>query len=153
MKATMTNHKKEQYSNACLLGTVLLGCYISLYLLWRIARNRVFHMEIPVIHYIFPILVGVLVGSVLVLLTRFVRKKVEAWKPGQIVWLELVLYSVWVIVCCIWMQAGYYDGRIADYGILGLVLGLLMVLTDVTDQIKGDVFQWLIGASVLFMDI
>lgn len=152
MKAAITNRKKEQDSNACLLGTVLLGCYVSLYLLCRIARSRVFHMEIPVLHYIFPILVGALVGSVLVLITRFVRKKVEARKPGQIVWLELVSYSIWVIVCCIWMQMGYYDGRIADYGILGLVLGSLMVLTDLADQIKSDVIQWLIGASVLFIN-
>lgn len=152
MKAAITNRKKEQDSNVCLLGTVLLGCYVSLYLLCRIARNRVFHMEIPVIYYIFPILVGALVGSVLVLITRFVRKKVEARKPGQIVWLELILYSVWVIVCCIWMQTGYDDGRIADYGILGLVLGSLMVLTDLADQIKSNVIQWLIGASVLFIN-
>ena len=77
MKAAITNRKKEQDSNACLLGTVLLGCYVSLYLLCHIARSRVFHMEIPVIYYIFPILVGALVGSVLVLITRFVRKVIR----------------------------------------------------------------------------
>ena len=114
MKAAIMNRKKEQDSNACLLGTVLIGCYVSLYLLCRIARNRVFHMEISVIYYIFPILVGMLVGSVLVLITRFVRKKVKAWKPGRIVWLELVLYSVWVIVCCIWMQTGYQGCQIRE---------------------------------------